>query len=217
MTQPVTLITGANRGIGLAMTREAMARGHRVIGTHRGAVPDMPGPRWEALEVTDPASAKDLGARLAATPLSLLVCNAGVFTEDPSNPDHWKDAFAINVMGVSLSIEALLPALKAAPDARIAIIASYMGSSARAPGGSLIYRASKAAAINLGRNLATDLRADGIAVGIYHPGWVQTEMGGPGAEITPEAAAHGLMDRFAALTLARTGIWEDWQGQALPY
>jgi NAD(P)-dependent dehydrogenase (short-subunit alcohol dehydrogenase family) len=98
---------------------------------------------------------------------------------------------------------------------KIAIIASQMGSSTRAPGGSLIYRASKAAAINLGRNLATDLRGDGIAVGIYHPGWVQTQMGGAAADITPEASAAGLTDRFDALNLAQTGVWEDWTGRAL--
>ena len=92
-----------------------------------------------------------------------------------------------------------------------------MASSERASGGSYIYRASKAAALNLGRNLATDLRREGIAVGIYHPGWVQTDMGGGAADITVDDAVSGLVDRFAALNIAKTGCFETWDGRAHPY
>jgi NAD(P)-dependent dehydrogenase (short-subunit alcohol dehydrogenase family) len=118
------------------------------------------------------------------------------------------------VTGVFLSVQAFLPHLARATAPRIAIIASQMGSSTRAPGGSYIYRASKAAAINLGRNLATDLKPRGIAVGVYHPGWVQTDMGGASAEITTAKAVAGLVARFAALDLARTGCFETWDGRA---
>ena len=212
------LITGAGRGIGLALASEALARGHEVIGTTRGAAPATPAIRWERLEVTDPAAQAALAARLAGVPLSLLVCNAGVYAEKSApgyGPQVWQDSFATNVMGVWLTVQAHLPALQAAKG-KIAIIASQMGSSARAPGGSYAYRASKAAAVNLGRNLATDLRDEGIAVGIYHPGWVRTEMGGAGAEIEADQAAKGLMDRFAALSPSTSGCFEDWQGRALP-
>ncbi len=212
------LITGAGRGIGLALTVEALARGQVVIATTRGPAPALPGPRWEQLEVTDPAAQSALAARLAGVPLSLLVCNAGIYAEKATpgyGPQVWQDSFATNVMGVWLTVQAHLPALRAS-GGKIALIASQMGSSARAPGGSYAYRASKAAAVNLGRNLATDLRAEGIAVGIYHPGWVRTDMGGSGAEIEAEVAAKGLMGRFAALSLATTGCFEDWQGRPLP-
>ncbi|MBC7181305.1 MAG: short-chain dehydrogenase, partial [Roseovarius sp.] len=70
---------------------------------------------------------------------------------------------------------------------------------------------------NLGRNLASDLAADGIAVGIYHPGWVRTEMGGGSAEISVEEAATGLVARFAALDMASSGLFETWDGRAHPY
>ncbi len=216
MTGGATLITGANRGIGLALASEALTRDQPVIGTCRGTSPDLPTIRWEHLDVTDPASPAALAGRLTGHKLSLLVCNAGVYPENPDNPDDWHTGFAVNVTGVFMTVSALLPHLRAG-QGKIAIIASQMGSSARAPGGSLIYRATKAAAINLGRNLATDLRGQGIAVGIYHPGWVQTEMGGSGAEITPAASAKGLMDRFADLDMAHTGVWEDWQGQELRF
>ena len=143
------LITGAGRGIGLALATEALARGNEVIGTTRGAAPAEPAIRWERLEVTDPAAQAGLAARLAGVHLSLLVCNAGVYAEKSApgyGPQVWQDSFATNVMGVWLTVQAHLPALRAAKG-KIAIIASQMGSSARAPGGSYAYRASKAAAV----------------------------------------------------------------------
>ena len=92
-----------------------------------------------------------------------------------------------------------------------------LNHQARAPGGAYIYRATKAAVTNLGRNLATDLRAEGIAVGVYHPGWVQTEMGGPGAEIDVATSVAGLMARFAALDLADTGCFRNHDGAPIPF
>jgi NAD(P)-dependent dehydrogenase (short-subunit alcohol dehydrogenase family) len=110
----------------------------------------------------------------------------------------------------------VLPLLRASRG-RIVILSSQMGSTQRAPGGSYAYRASKAAVLNLGRNLATDLAPEGIAVSILHPGWVQTDMGGSGAEITPEAAAEGILDRLDALDVATTGRFETWDGRAHPF
>ena len=128
----------------------------------------------------------------------------------------WAQTFAANVTGVFLTIQALLPNLRAA-GGKVAIISSQMASDTTAPGGSYIYRASKAAALNLGRNLAADLRGEGIAVGIYHPGWVQTDMGGGAADITVDEAASGLCARFAALSLETTGCFETWDGRPHPY
>ena len=122
----------------------------------------------------------------------------------------------MNVTGVFLTIQSLLPNLRAA-NGKIAIISSQMASDTTAPGGSYIYRASKAAALNLGRNLASDLKREKIAVGIYHPGWVQTDMGGSSADITVEQSAKGLMQRFSALSLASTGCFETWDGTQHPY
>ena len=123
--------------------------------------------------------------------------------------------FASWIEGEPLDVQRLLYTPEGKP--RIAIISSQMGSDQRAGGGSYAYRASKAAALNLGRNLAADLRPRGIAVGIYHPGWVQTDMGGATAEITPEAAAKGLADRLAGLNLFNTGCFETWDGRTHPF
>lgn len=215
------LITGANRGIGRALLDGYRAEGTDAIGTARGAQAGL-----EPLDVTDPASARALAARLAGQPIATLICNAGVYADKGQRleagyaPEIWAESFAVNVTGVFLTVQALLPNLRAAADnglARIAILSSQMASHTRAPGGSYAYRASKAAALNLGRNLATDLKPEGIAVGIYHPGWVQTDMGGSAAEIAPAEAAAGLRARIAALDLATTGCFETWDGQPHAY
>jgi NAD(P)-dependent dehydrogenase (short-subunit alcohol dehydrogenase family) len=213
------LVTGANRGIGLALARKYAADGVRVIGTHRGAEPAVSaGVTWEQLDVRDRESHAALSARLKNVPLDLLVCNAGVYLEKGGDypPEKWAETFAANVTGVYLTIESLLPNLRAARG-KIAIISSNMGSDARAPGGSYIYRSSKAAVLNLGRNLAVDLRRDGIAVGVYHPGWVVTDMGGSSADISVEESARGLAERFAALSVASTGCFESYDGTALAF
>lgn len=214
------LITGANRGIGRAMFDIYKAADRPVIGTTRGA-PE--GPDWRQLDVTDPASHRALCAALDGAPVELLICNAGVLFDRHENladgypAQMWADTFAANVTGVFLTVQNALTNLQTARRPRIAIISSQMGSDARAPGGTYIYRASKAAALNLGRNLATDLKHLGIAVGVYHPGWVRTDMGGAGADISPEEAAQGLVERFDALSLETTGCFESYDGQSLAY
>lgn len=210
-----TLITGANRGIGAALANALRSRGDTVIGTTRGG--DWP------LEVTEPTSHKALADRLAGQPIDLLICNAGVYPDKGQSLDDgypaqmWAEAMAVNVTGVFLTIQTLLPNLRKAGGAKIAIISSQMASHTRAPGGSYIYRASKAAVLNLGRNLASDLKSEGIAVGIYHPGWVQTDMGGGAAEITPDQAAEGLVAQITALTPDMTGCFRTWDGRDHPF
>ena len=130
---------------------------------------------------------------------------------------NWeREKWNFNVSGVFLTVQALLPALRAA-GGKIAVISSQMGSSEKASGGSYIYRASKAASANLARNLAADLRGDGIAVAAFHPGWVRTDMGGSSAAISPEESATGLVAEIEALSLANTGAFLNWDGRPHPF
>jgi NAD(P)-dependent dehydrogenase (short-subunit alcohol dehydrogenase family) len=210
------LITGANRGIGAGLAAALSARGETVIAAARSGT-DTP------LDVSDPASIRALADRLGDATIDLLVCNAGVYLDkgmtlaDGFDAEVWARTFAVNVTGVFLTVQAFLPHLARAASPKIAIVSSQMGSSERANGGSYIYRASKAAATNLGRNLATDLAPRGIAVGIYHPGWVRTDMGGTSADIPLEESVSGLMARFDALSLATTGAFLTWDGRPHPF
>lgn len=216
MTQNI-VITGANRGIGLALADRYRANGDNVVATARDGSADI------SLDVSKPAAFGTLTTQLGDQNVDLLVCNAGVYLDKGHSPDDgyqpelWSETFAVNVTGVFLTIQSLLPNLRKSGAGKIAIISSQMASQNRAPGGSYIYRASKAAVLNLGRNLAVDLRDQGIAVGIYHPGWVQTDMGGATAAIDVDEASAGLLDRFATLSLDTTGCFETWDGRAHPF
>ena len=213
------LITGANRGIGHALLQLYSDAGDHVIGTHRAADDGQ----MRQLDVTDPASHKALVESLGDTTLDLLVCNAGVnldqgqALDDGYPPEMWADCFAANVTGVFLTIQSLLPNLRRGTSPKIAIIGSQLGSQTIASGGGYIYCASKAAVLNVGRNLAVDLAPEGFSVGIYHPGWVRTDMGGGNADISMQESAEGLAARFAALSPETTGCYETWDGKAHPY
>ena len=211
------VITGASRGIGAGLAAHYSALGKDVIGTGRSAAAQI------QLDVTQPASHHAMAQALEDRPVDLLICNAGVYLDRGNDlekgfgADLWAQSFATNVTGVFLSIQALLPHLRRARSSKIAIISSQMASSVHAPGGSYIYRASKAAVLNLGRNLATDLRPEGIAVGIYHPGYVKTDMGGAYADITTQESVAGLVERFDALSIETTGCFETWDGRDHPF
>ncbi|THH37271.1 SDR family oxidoreductase [Aliishimia ponticola] len=210
------VITGANRGIGEALARDYRAAGAHVLGTSRGPDTEV------SLDVTRPEEFSVLKEGLAGKPVDLLICNAGVYLDKGHDiatgydADLWAQTFAVNVTGVFLTIQTLKDNLRAAETPKIAIISSQMASQTKAPGGSYIYRASKAAALNLGRNLAVDLKPEGIAVGIYHPGWVRTDMGGGTAEISVDEAASGLKARFDELDLQSTGCFRTWDGRDHP-
>jgi len=219
------LITGANRGIGLTLATRYGERGDTVWATSRSGAPAVApaGTKWVTLDVTQPENFSSLPDTLEDAPLDLLVCNAGVYLDKGARigagygAQDWEDSFAVNVTGVFLTVEAMMPALRRAHAPKIAIIGSQMASHTRAPGGSYIYRASKAAVLNLGRNLAADFRAEGIAVGVYHPGWVVTDMGGQGADIPVDTAADGLVAEFDALDMDRTGCFRTYDGKDHPY
>ena len=225
------LITGANRGIGFEITRQAAAQGNRVIACTRNTAEsfDLVALTRQHDEITvlnlDVCAETDMkhiadGIKL---PIDILVCNAGVLNSYGGlrDPDH--DTAAItnvlmtNIAGVFFSARSFLPHILEGTPGKIAVISSKMGSQELADSNAPIYRASKAAANNLARTMAAELAPLGIAVGAFHPGWVRTDMGGPRASISPQDSAAGLLKRFDALSLATTGIYEDFQGNKLPF
>lgn len=210
------VITGASRGIGKEMSMQLAAAGHEVTGTSRDHSSGV------RLDVTDPGQQARFAAQIKDKPVDLLVCNAGVYIDkgmalEDYTAEVWAKSLAANVTGVFLTVQALLPNLRLSSAPKIAIISSQMASHVRAPGGSYAYRASKAAALNIGRNLSTDLKPEGIAVGIYHPGWVRTDMGGEDGDITVQESAAGLIQEFDVLSLDTTGCFHTWDGRIHAY
>ncbi|CUH75455.1 C signal [Tritonibacter multivorans] len=210
------VITGTSRGIGRELARQMREGGHEVTGTSRDHSSGT------QLDVTDPGQQARFAARIKGEPVDLLICNAGVYIDKAMgiadySAEVWAKSLAVNVTGVFLTVQAMLPNLRLSHDPKIVIISSQMASHERAPGGSYAYRASKAAALNIGRNMATDLAPEGISVGIYHPGWVQTDMGGQEAEITVQDCAAGLIREFDALSPETTGCFRTWDGHDHAY
>ena len=225
------LITGANRGIGFEITRQAAAQGNRVIACTRNTGESLDlvtlakqhdGITVLKLDVCAETDMKHIADDIKL-PIDILVCNAGVLNSygGLQDPDH--DTTAItnvlmtNIAGVFFTARSFLPHILEGTPGKIAIISSKMGSQELADSNAPIYRASKAAANNLARTMAAELAPLGVAVGAFHPGWVRTDMGGSQAIISPQDSALGLLKRFNALSLATTGIYEDFQGNKLPF
>jgi NAD(P)-dependent dehydrogenase (short-subunit alcohol dehydrogenase family) len=220
--KPIALVTGANRGIGLALVRRLADKGRDVIAVCRRSSPalDALGVRVEAgIDVTSDDAAAALARRLEGVALDELVCNAGILREDDLDDlgfDELRAQFEVNALGPLRVVKALRPQL--GNGTKIALITSRMGSIAdNGSGGSYGYRMSKAALNAAGVSLARDLKPAGIAVAILHPGWVKTDMTGDTGNIDAADAAKQLVDRLDALTLESTGTFWHANGQKLPW
>jgi NAD(P)-dependent dehydrogenase (short-subunit alcohol dehydrogenase family) len=217
------VITGANRGIGLELARQYAAEGHEVIRAMRGTdQADPPFGTVLALDVTDDISVETFVAELGDAPVDLLIANAGVIGPEKQSSTEmdfagFADTLDANVLGPLRVIQALLPNLRAAPGAKIAVISSRMGSMAQTASNSVAYRASKAAVNKVVQCLAADLAGEGIAVASLHPGWVRTDMGGPGADISVTDSAAGIRSVLDRLNIETTGRFTAYDGEALDW
>jgi NAD(P)-dependent dehydrogenase (short-subunit alcohol dehydrogenase family) len=226
------LVTGANRGIGLEFVRQLLARGDRVIATcrHPGkatALNTLTGEYPGHLHVLplDVANGKSRAELVRELPLvadriDLLINNAGVLHSGERfgqlSAAHLDDSFRTNASGPLLLTEALAPAL--ADGATVANLSSTLGSIASTSRfGTPSYNISKAAQNMATVLLAHALRDRGIRVVALHPGWVQTEMGGDGAQIAATASVAGLLRVVDGLSLDDSGRFLDWQGQSQPW
>ena len=237
MASQRSLVTGANRGLGLEFVRQLLARGDRVVATcrhpgratalnalvgeHPGRVHVLP------LDVADPRAIAELVRELllldnddASDRIDLLVNGAGVLHSGERfgkvTAVNIEDSFRTNAMGPFLLTQALAPRL--ADGARVANITSQLGSIANtARFGTPSYDISKAAQNMATALLAAALRERGIIVVALHPGWVQTDMGGAGATVTPTDSVAGLLRVLSKLRIDDSGTFLDWRGQPLPW
>jgi NAD(P)-dependent dehydrogenase (short-subunit alcohol dehydrogenase family) len=219
------LVTGANRGIGLAFVRELAARGQRVIGTARkpAAAGDLraTGARVEELDVADPASIERLAAAIGTEAIDVLIHNAG--RGDGANSvaeitaDEIEAFFRVNSRGPMLLTRALLPHLERGGRKTVVGITSGLASIAHSNGGWYGYRASKAALNMFVRTLAGELADKRYLCVVLSPGWVQTDMGGAGAPLSPEKSVRGMLDVIDRLTPRESGGFLDYRGQEQPW
>jgi NAD(P)-dependent dehydrogenase (short-subunit alcohol dehydrogenase family) len=222
MKMKTVLITGANRGIGLALSKTYLAQGWNVIGVCRAASPELTesGARVMAgIDVTNADALAKLAATLDGKPIDLLINNAGVFHNESLGDIDYnsiQQQFLINAEAPLRVTETLLDNLAAG--AKIAFITSRMGSIAdNTSGGYYGYRMSKAALNAAAMSLARDLKPRGIAVAILHPGYVQTAMVNFGGDISADESAQRLSQRIASLTLENSGGFWHSNGDPLPW
>ncbi len=216
------LITGANRGIGLEFCRQLVDRGDRVIAACRNSNAELDAldVRVETgVDVTSEQAVTALAERLGDTPIDLLVNNAGILGHDrlaTLDFDAIRRQFEVNALGPLRVTAALLENL--APEAKIALITSRMGSIAdNTSGDNYGYRMSKAALNMAGMSLSRDLRTRRIAVIILHPGWVRTDMTKGSGLIDPPKSVSGLLERIDALTMETTGTFWHSNGEELQW
>ena len=224
---PSIMITGANRGLGLEFARQYAADGWQIFAACRnpeaadalrklaqaGSVTIFP------MDVSDPHSVKRAAANLGNTAIDILLNSAGIIgkqNQKTGNVDYksWKDVLNVNTMGPLRVTEAFSDHVARSERKLVVTITSGMGSLAdNTSGGSIPYRSSKAAVNMVMRSAAVDLAPRGIACVLVNPGWVKTDMGGPGASLTPTDSVAALKSLIATLGLAQSGKFFHYDGR----
>lgn len=226
---PSVLITGANRGIGFEMARLYAEQGHRVLACCRAPAraeklaalaQRHAGVRVLGVAVADGASVAALRRELGDAPIDVLINNAGTPGPPPQQQslagmdyDGWLETFAVNTLAPLRVLQAFRSNLAAGTNPKAITITSQMGALGLDMVAMYAYCTSKAAVNKLMRLASFELKKEGIAVALVHPGWVRTDMGGPGAELAPEESARGIVSVIEKLSLAETGCFKKWNGE----
>jgi NAD(P)-dependent dehydrogenase (short-subunit alcohol dehydrogenase family) len=216
------LITGANRGIGLELCRQAKARGGHVIGACRAASSELEALAAEIVDGVDVAKASGAEAIRRATEgrrVDVLIHNAGILRPDSLETldlDTIRSQFEVNALGPLHLTQVLLPRL--GQGSKIALVSSLAGSIAdNTSGGMYGYRMSKAALNMAGVSLARDLAGRGVHVLVIHPGAVRTQGSGHRGNDDPPVAAKRILARLDELTGDHSGKFLHANGKELPW
>ncbi len=232
MTNQTILITGANRGIGLKLTEQFARDGWQVLAccrnpadaeqlhalAERGRVIEL-----HALDVTNYEQVTALADLLKGRSIDILVSNAGIYgSKDAAfgriDAAEWRQVLEVNTIAPFMLAQALVDQVAASRHKLMAVISSKVGSIAdNSSGGSYQYRSSKTAVNQVVKSLSIDLAERGISVISLHPGWVQTDMGGPNAEISTDESASGLKAILQSAGQAQTGQFIEYNGSIIPW
>ena len=216
------MITGAGRGIGFELARQSVEKGWDVIGSvrtveaQRKLASEIPQMAVVQFDVTDHAAVEKV-ANAFHRPIDILINNAGIIGKQPQSTmemdfDGFRETLEVNVLAPLKMIQVFHPLLSESNNPRVVNISSKMGRMEFSASDRIAYRASKTALNKVTQGLATDLRDTGITVVAMHPGWVQSDMGGAAADISPAASAEGILEVVGSLTLDQTGTFIDWDG-----
>lgn len=226
---PTVMITGSNRGIGLEFVRQYAAAGWKVIATCRnpigvGELATVDGDiEVHGLDVSDPYQIERLTKDLDGVAIDLLLNSAGIFGPkgyELADVDYreWMQVMDINVFSPLKISMAFLPHVTMSDQKKIVTVSSKLGSIAdNTSGGNTIYRTSKAAVNSVMRGLAAELKDQKISVRMLHPGWVRTDMGGDGADISTQESVQGMRAVIDDLDLSSTGMFYNYDGNELPW
>ncbi len=216
------LITGANRGIGLALSQHYHNLDHNITAVCRQTSDQLNGLDIDIIEGIDVSKSPDidrLKSKLNDTKFDVLLLNAGILANDHLGHidyDMVRQQFEVNTIAPLRMTETLLPLINS--NGKIAIITSRMGSiTDNDSGGSYGYRLSKAAVNMVGKSLAVDLKPKNIAVGLFHPGWVKTDMTSQQGLISAKESAEGLIKQIAKLNIENTGGFWHSNGEQLEW
>ena len=223
------LITGANRGLGLEFAKQYAADGWSVIATCRNPIGVGELAKIEGdiavygLDVNNPPSLDRFVADLDGRAIDVLINNAGVYgpkgiTAKDVTVEDWMPVMQTNMMAPLFLARALLDNVAKGDRKLIVNISSVMGSVQKGAAGSeYIYRSSKAALNMVMACYAQEIASTKIAVVMFHPGWVQTDMGGPSATLTPTQSITGLRSSIEKLSFEDTGKFMNYDGTPMPW
>jgi len=227
---PTAVITGANSGIGNALTKILLSEQYYVYACdiHISSSLESLGVCPITLDVTDPSSVTSLKARLGDCPLDVLFNVAGIMPPKSEDALETIDlsrlvrTFSTNAFGPLLLTQALLPNLLASQSPRIYNVSSRVGSIAdNASGGAYAYRSSKAALNAISKSMAVDLKDKGVIVLMLHPGIVKTGLDatshGLETAVEPDVAAKGLWEICKSKGMEGSGRFWHRTGEELPW
>ena len=230
MTTHQVLITGANRGLGLEFTKQYVEAGWNVLACCRHPQSAMAlqalvaahnNIKVHTLDVADFTQIDELASKLKDENIDVLINNAGVYPASSfgdTNYDDWAAGFKINSMAPLKMAEAFVQHITRSQLKKIATLTSKMGSiDDNTSGESYSYRSSKTAVNMVMKSLSIDLKPYGISVITLHPGWVQTDMGGPNGLINAQTSVAGLRKQIDSLDLSNTGQFVAFDGQEIKW
>jgi len=226
------LITGTNRGIGLEFVKQFLAREDTVLATCRdmGSATELRQLKNDTsklhifeLDVSSQKSMEDLTLQLTGHAIDIFINNAGVYGPRDStfgkvSANEWAKVLQVNAKAPMILTQLLIDNLRDGSDKKLLYITSKMGSiDDNKGGGSYVYRSSKAALNAVVKSISVDLRDSGFSVAVLHPGWVQTDMGGPNALIDVTTSVSKMIDVIDNLNSHNSGSFFNYDGGIIPW